>query len=191
VTGPPAVAAWRHHGAREGFEVVFVRREGEELVLEGHATAVEEGEAWGVRYTVSVDSHWLTRFAHVAGRSPLGAFDVQLKADGAGGWRVGGRRAPELDGCLDVDLEASACTNALPVRRLGLAAGATADAPAAYVRATDARVERLEQRYTRLPNDDGRLRFDYAAPAFGYRDVIVYDDAGLVLDYPGIAVRVL
>ena len=136
-----------------------------------------------MRYTVSVDSHCLTRFAHIAGRSPLGAFDVQLKADGAGGWRVGGRRAPQLDGCLDVDLEASACTNALPVRRLGLAAGATAEAPAAYVRATDARVERLEQRYTRLPDDDGRLRFDYA-PAFGYRDVIVYDHAGLVLD-PG------
>jgi len=185
------VAAWRHFGAREGFEVVFVRRDGDELVLEGHATAVEEGEAWGVRYTISVDSHWRTRFAHVAGRSPIGAFDVQLKADGAGAWRIGGRMAPELDGCLDVDLEASACTNALPVRRLALAAGATADAPAAYVRATDARVERLEQRYTRLPNGDGRPRFDYEAPAFAYRDVIVYDDAGLVLDYPGIAVRVL
>ena len=52
-------------------------------------------------------------------------------------------------------------------------------------------MERLEQRYTRLPDDDGRLRFDYAAPAFACRDVIVYDDAGLVFDYPGIAVRVI
>ena len=52
-------------------------------------------------------------------------------------------------------------------------------------------MERLEQRYTRLPNGDGRPRFDYEAPAFAYRDVIVYDGAGLVLDYPGIAVRVV
>jgi uncharacterized protein len=36
-----------------------------------------------------------------------------------------------------------------PARRLELAVGRHADAPAAYVRAEDLRVERLEQRYLR------------------------------------------
>jgi hypothetical protein len=40
-----------------------------------------------------------------------------------------------LDGCLDADLESSAMTNAMPVRRLGLAVAARAAAPAAYFRA--------------------------------------------------------
>jgi hypothetical protein len=36
-------------------------------------------------------------------------------------------------------------TNALPVHRIALPAGAPADAPAAYVRAAGLAVERLEQ----------------------------------------------
>jgi uncharacterized protein len=187
---PPAAAAWKHVSTREGFEVLFLRRDNDGHVLEGHAAAVEEGEAWGARYAISVDSSWTTRSAHVVCCSTAGSFEIRLAADGAGNWEIDGLPAPMLDGCLDVDLEASACTNALPVRRLALEIGASADAPAAYVRATDLRVERLEQRYVRLPDDGGRLRFDYAAPAFSYRDVLVYDELGLVLDYPGLAERV-
>jgi hypothetical protein len=98
--------------------------------------------------------------------------------------------APHLDGCLDVDLEASAFTNAFPVHRLGLEVGQRADAPAAYVRAPGLDVERLEQTYARLPDDGRGARYDYVSPAFGFRAELVYDRFGLVLDYPGIAVRV-
>jgi hypothetical protein len=97
---------------------------------------------------------------------------------------------PKLAGCLDVDLEASAFTNSLPIRRLKLDVGGAADAPAVYVRTRDLRVERLEQRYTRLPNVRGYARYDYLAPSFDFRAVLVYDEYGLILDYPGIAVRV-
>jgi hypothetical protein len=34
-----------------------------------------------------------------------------------------------------------------------------------------------------------RERYDYTAPAFDFRCELVYDEYGLVLDYPGIAVR--
>jgi uncharacterized protein len=108
---------------------------------------------------------------------------------GAGQWLVDGVPASHLDGCLDVDLESSALTNALPVRRLGLAPGACAAAPAAYVRAIGLPVERLEQTYLRAPDDAARQRYDYAAPAFGFACRLTYDESGLVLDYPGIAVR--
>ncbi|MGH8826930.1 MAG: putative glycolipid-binding domain-containing protein, partial [Jiangellaceae bacterium] len=87
-------------------------------------------------------------------------------------------------------LEASAFTNALPVNRLGLEAGERAEAPAAYVRALDLRVERLEQSYARLPDDGKRSRYDYRSPAFEFAAVLTYDRFGLILDYPGIAVRV-
>ena len=186
----PATAAWRHLGARDGFEVVFLRRETDGYQLDGHSTAVENGQAWGIRYTIKLDASWATRSAHLVGRSALGSHEVRLEGDGSGRWRLEGRPAPQLDGCFDVDLEASACTNALPVHRLGLDVGQEADAPAAYVRAFDLRLERLEQRYARLPDDGERVRYDYAAPAFGYRDELVYDKVGFVLVYPGIAVRV-
>jgi uncharacterized protein len=48
----------------------------------------------------------------------LGVRSTVLEADGHGQWKVDGEAAPQLDGCLDVDLEASAFTNALPVHRL-------------------------------------------------------------------------
>jgi uncharacterized protein len=186
----PATAAWRHVDARAGFEVLFLRRETGGYHLEGRAAAVEEGVAWAISYSVTADTDWATRSAEIVGRSALGAHELNIEHDGAGGWRIDGKPVPELDGCFDVDLEASACTNALPVNRLKLDVGRSADAPAAYVRAPDLRVERLEQSYTRLPNAGEHSRYDYVSPSFDFRAVLVYDEFGLVLDYPGIAVRV-
>lgn len=186
----PAAAAWRHLDVRDGFEVLFLRRDRRGYRIDGQSTAVEDGDAWGVSYAITLDTAWATRSAHVVGRSASGAHQVRLEGDGVGGWQVNGGPAPELSGCLDVDLEASAFTNALPVHRLGLHVGQRAEAPAAYVRALDLGVQRLEQRYARLEDDRGDSRYAYVAPAFDFTCVLVYDDAGLVLDYPGIAVRV-
>jgi hypothetical protein len=90
---------------------------------------------------------------------------------------------------VDVDLESSAMTNALPVRRLALEPGEGAAAPAVYVPAVGLNVERLEQNYVRTDDDGPRQRYDYAAPAFGFSCRLVYDAMGLVLAYPGVAVR--
>jgi uncharacterized protein len=185
------MAAWRHLGAREGFEVVFLRREGDGYRLDGQSAALEEGEAFGARYTVTLDAGWATRSAVVAGLSGSGAHEVRLEGDGNGEWRLDGEPAPQLEGCLDIDLEASACTNAFPVNRLDLSVGEASDAPAAYVRASGSKVERLEQHYRRLEDDERkRARYDYDSPAFDFQAILTYDEFGLVLDYPGIAVRV-
>ena len=185
----PASAAWRHLDASEGFEVLFPRSDGDGHRFAGHATAVEGAVTWSVRYEIRVDSDWVTREAHVWSRSVAGERELRLEGDGHGAWTIDGRPAPELDGLLDVDLEASAFTNAFPVNRLGLGVGEDAEAPAVYVRAPNLRVARLEQHYRRLADDGARMRFDYVSPALDFRAILVYDESGLVLDYPGIAVR--
>jgi uncharacterized protein len=188
--GPlPAVAAWRHLGARTGFEVAFLRSGSAGHRLEGHAAAVEEGVAWVVEYEIAVDADWRTREARVRERSAAGRSALVLEAAEAGRWRIDGDPAPHLDGCLDVDLEASALTNTIPVHRLALAVGAAAEAPAAYVRAAGLAVERLDQRYARAEDDAHGERFDYEAPRFGFAGRLSYDAAGLVRDYPGLAQR--
>jgi len=187
----PPVAAWRHQDARDGFEVVFLQTSHAGHRLRGCSTAVEDGQPWVVRYEIVLDDAWRTTTAHVGGQSPTGEHEVRLDADGSGHWRVDGVAAPHLDGCFDVDLESSSCTNTLPIHRLRLGVGQQADAPAAYVRAVGLDVERLEQRYVRIDDDRARQRFDYTAPVFDYEGRLVYDAAGLVLDYPGIAVRAL
>jgi hypothetical protein len=184
-------AAWQHRDARLGFEVAYFQSAGHGYDIRGCTTGVEDGQAWVVSYAIDLDQSWTTRGAKVTGRTAAGVRRVRLEADGRGGWRVDGEAAPGLDGCLDIDLESSALTNALPVHRMRLATGAGASAPAAYVRAAGLRVERLEQDYVRTGDEDRHQRYDYAAPAFGFACRLLYDEAGLVLDYPGIAIRVL
>jgi uncharacterized protein len=191
VTELPVSAAWRHVEARAGFEVVFPSREAGGLRFDGHTTGVEAGQAWGVRYSVLVDDDWRTRRARVVSRSAMGTRALELERDGAQGWLVGGAPVPHVEGCVDVDLEASAFTNAFPVRRLALAPGQSAEAPAVYVRAPDLRVERLEQSYRRVEDDGAHKRFEYVSPQFEFEAVLVYDRDGFVVDYPGIAERVL
>jgi hypothetical protein len=185
----PATAAWRHRDARTGFEVAYFQLLDAGCRIAGWTTAVEDGQTWAVEYVIDLDGTGATRSARIRGRSAAGSSAALLEADGAGQWVVNGVPAPHLDGCLDVDLESSALTNALPVRRMGLAPGARAAAPAAYVRAVGLAVERLEQTYLRAPDEGARQRYDYSAPAFGFACRLTYDESGLVLDYPGIAVR--
>jgi len=188
----PRTAAWRHEASREGFEVAFFRTEPSGVRLEGWTTAVEDGEAWVVAYEIVVDESWRTRSARVWARSRSGEHGVRVQADGSGRWLIDGAAADDLDGCIDVDLESSACTNTLPVHRLGLGEGDSGESPAVYVRALDLSVERLEQSYLRVAaDDDTTRRFHYSVPRFDYDDDLVYDSRGLVLHYPGIAARIL
>lgn len=186
---PPSTAAWRHRTAREGFEVAYFRVTELGVLIDGCTTAVEDGVAWVVDYRIALDTEWRTRRAQVAIRKPGGWNTLVLESDGAGSWLLDGMPASLLDGCLDVDLESSALTNALPVHRLAQEIGDGADAPAAYVFASGAAVARLEQRYVRVADGEHGPRFDYSAPEFDFRCILEYDKSGLVLDYPGIAVR--
>jgi uncharacterized protein len=186
----PRSAAWEHLDARTGFEVLFIEERPAGWRFVGQTSAVEAGEAWKVGYSIEVDAEWRTRSALIQGRSESGDAAVQLESDGAGRWWTEGNELGHLDGCFDVDLEASAFTNTLPVRRMRLAIGAGAEAPATYVRASGLAVERLEQHYARLSDGAAGERYDYESPGFGFRCEIEYDEAGLTLAYPGIARRV-
>jgi hypothetical protein len=158
--------------------------------LAGQTTAVEDGRPWSVRYRITVDRQWRTRSARVWTSTGANETRCSLVHDGAGNWSVDGEHARHLDHCLDVDLEASACTNAFPAHRFASEVDRICDAPAAYVRVGGG-VERLEQTYRpRTPGDEGQ-GFDYVAPQFEFACRLEYDRSGLVLEYPGIAARVL
>lgn len=188
---PPQAAAWQHMKARSGFEVVYFQPADDGWRINGCTTAVEHGRTWIVDYELELDADWATRTAHIAGRSAAGRCTTSIITDGAGHWQIDGRVSPGLDGCRDVDLESSVLTNALPVRRLRLTDGVRAEAPAAYVRAVDLTVERLDQTYELVRDKAGQQRYEYAAPAADFSCRLAFDSAGLVRDYPGIAIRVI
>jgi hypothetical protein len=53
----------------------------------------------------------------------------------------------------------------------------------------DLSIERLEQDYLRDTDHGSLQRYRYAAPAFAFTCSMLYDESGLVLEYPGIATR--
>ena len=186
---PPATACWQHRGARSGFEVAYFTAREHGWRIDGTTAALEDAQTWVVTYRIETDPAWVTRSARITARTATGPRATLLESDRAGRWLIDGHPAPDLDGCLDVDLESSAMTNTLPVHRLDLPAGVRAEAPAAYVRALTLSAGRLDQVYERIPDQAAHRRYDYAAPAFGFTARLAYDQSGLVLDYPGIALR--
>jgi hypothetical protein len=186
----PSTAAWRHGDLRTGLEASSFERRGRGWSVAGSTTAVQAGAAWWVAYEIELGESFVTRRAVISakwGTDP--SSEIVIEGDGVGHWLVDGRPAPGMDGCLDVDLESSAMTNSLPIRRMSLAGGEAFPAPAVYVRVKGLIVERLEQVYTRRDDSTSGPTFDYEAPAFDFACRIEYDTSGLVLSYPGIAER--
>ena len=168
--------ALRHIGVRDGFEVAWFTPP---TLLRGGSTFVEEGAGHHIAYEITLAPDGSTSTATI--RSLDRAIALTRAGDA---WLIDGVARPDLSESPDVDLESSAVTNALPVARLEPTVGEPVRALAAWVRA-DLTVERLEQTYTRL---DER-RYDYVSHYDGFRTVLEFGDDGLIVDYPGIAIR--
>lgn len=80
-------------------------------------------------------------------------------------------------------------TNTLPIHRLDVIEGVAVDVPAAFVRADDLRVERLDQRFTLIEAGPEQILCHHESSTFDFECELRYDGLGLVVDYPGIAIR--
>jgi uncharacterized protein len=180
------VARWQDWSG-DGLQHLVLRMRSDRIVAEGAIVATVAGVRFAATYRVECDGAWRTR----AVRARLigdGDREVDLTSDGAGHWRDGrGAALPELDGAMDVDLSATPFTNTLPIRRLDLAEGQTADIRAAYVSLPDLTVTLDPQRYTCLTRGQ-RYRYESLDSDF-VRDIDV-DDESLVVTYPGLFRRV-
>jgi hypothetical protein len=159
--------------------VCSLRSEEDGFELAGGGTAGLGGGPVEVRFTVRADGSWATRATSVR----VGRQSIELRADGLGGWSVDGTERADLHGCTDVDLEFTPATNTLPIRRLGLEPGQSAEIEAAWVRVSSLEVERSTQRYERI----GERRFRYSSGDFAAE--LDVDGHGLVLDYPPFWMR--
>ncbi|HEU4371664.1 MAG TPA: putative glycolipid-binding domain-containing protein [Methylomirabilota bacterium] len=157
---------------------------------ESVALGVDAGRPWAMRYTLRCDAGWRVRELTVSSLEGDGSA-LALAADGTGRWTgPGGERLAALDGCLDVDLSATAFTNTLPIRRLGMVPGWSEEITVVYVSVPGFEVSVARQRYHCLAcaPDGGRYRFE--DPASGFTAEIDVDGDGLVVEYPHIARQV-
>jgi uncharacterized protein len=181
--------AWTRLDVDAGLSFVRVDETASAIEVEGHEVIASGGSASLVRFRVELDSEWRTRLADIWITTDDLRASMGLEADALGRWRLNGARAPQLDGCTDVDIAATPFTNTFPIRRLGLGIGQSSTVAAAWVSVPELQVERLEQQYTRLSPAGALDRYEYRDPRFGKFELTV-DDKGVVLEYGGFARRV-
>jgi len=147
-----------------------------------------ENEAWTatgsvgreeVQYVIRISPMWQVRQFLLF--RDLEDPDLWLGTDGHGRWgEMNGDHRPELDGCLDIDLACTPFTNTLPIRRLPLHVGDTADITVAHVDVETLDIQPDHQRYTRLETHRWRIeRLDA-----GFVHEFDVDEHGLVRDSP-------
>lgn len=168
-----------------GAEHLVVRTSAQRIVGEAVLIGDRFGTPYGAHYRLVMAPDWSVREVAIAmtdGRT------LMLSTDGKGAWRdANDRPMPNLDGCIDVDLSATAFTNTLPIRRLGLVKGERRTIRVAYVAIPDLSVEAAEQAYTCIEPD---RRYLYEGLFREFQAELGVDTNGLVEDYPSLFRRV-
>jgi uncharacterized protein len=174
-------AIWKRLDA-PGHEACRVSHLADGWQIKGSAVFVFENRPCSLNYQINCDVHWVTSSTVVTGWVDKQTIDVSVERDGNGQWQLNHRKLDAVAGCIDVDLNFSPSTNLLPVRRLNLEIGASAQVRAAWLRFPSFSLEPLEQTYTRL--DQSLYRYESAGGRFVAE--VTVDEDGLVIEYGSI-----
>jgi uncharacterized protein len=150
--------------------------------LQGTAVFSHEQRACRLNYQIVCDAAWHTRSTHVDGWLGDTSIDIRIKTDSTGNWWLNEVEQLQVAGCIDMDLNFSPSTNLLPIRRLGLAVGESAEVKAAWLRFPSFQLEPLPQQYSRLDQDTYR----YESVGGQFVAELKVNSSGVVIDYPGL-----
>lgn len=165
-------ARW-HTWDQEGNETLALRWENEGW------TATGEVGREAVTYVIRLSATWqVSQFLLFR---DMDEPDLWLGTAGSGRWgEMGGTHRPDIDGCTDIHLPCTPFTNTLPIRRLRLDVGDSADVIAASVDVETLGVVRVKHRYRRL----GARRFEHSVLGSDTKTEFDIDEYGLVHDLP-------
>jgi uncharacterized protein len=177
-------SAWEKPGL--GHLRLAVRESG--IVADGMVLGMEEGRPFRLSHEVRCDPYWRVRAVRVGvpGEPPR----VELYSDGEGNWAgPDGQAVAYLEGCEYVDISETPFTNTLPIRRLDLAPGESAEITVAYFDGVELQPWPEPQRYTCLEKSGGGALFRFLSLDGEFTADLQVDADGLVLDYPGLFKR--
>ncbi|NIA69610.1 putative glycolipid-binding domain-containing protein [Pelagibius litoralis] len=170
-----------------GVEHLHMTDHGDRIAAFGLILRPLRDEHVRIRFGFHTDALWNTRRVMVAlaNAEEERPRRVVLEGDGEGHWQFMERPAPQFDGCRDVDIEASPFSNTVPIRRLNLATGQSAEIKAIYLPLPGLEPTLVRQRYTCLePLGPLGGAFRYENLDSGFAADLQVDGDGLVKDYP-------
>ncbi len=169
--------------ATDGLETTTIRWENEGFTISGAV-----GDAPGrehIQYVLRLNASWQVRQFLLF--RDLDEPDLWLATDGSGRWgEMNGAHRTELDGCYDIDLACTPMTQTLPIRRLPLLDGDTAELPVVVIDPETLGVRSVLHRYTRV----SAKCWQHEAAEQGIATEFEVDEFGLVVDYPALFRRV-
>jgi uncharacterized protein len=173
-----------------GLEHFYLQRGNDEIIADGIVIGVEENVAFRMRYTINCDLKWHVRKV-VVQLLDENERTIRFISDGFGNWtNESGNPVPELKGCFDVDITATPFTNTLPIRRLSLISGKSAEIKVVYFTIPEMQISVEPQRYTCLEASSAGGKYKFESLDGGFTAVITVDADGLVEDYPTLFKRV-
>ncbi|NKX53481.1 putative glycolipid-binding domain-containing protein [Arthrobacter mobilis] len=201
------ICTWLGEDDPRRADTATINLEPERLTAHGASRAPDYAASWSLtttanwiteHLTISVHGHGWSRHLDML-RAPNGSWTVKATKSGDT-TAFGGTGLPEpgiadvhaLDQALDCDIEFCPATNSMPILRLGLVhdAEAAAEFTMAWVRMPSLEVVPSQQLYAgnrAYDEDTGAAVVSYSSGDFS-TDLTV-DADGIVLDYPGLAVR--
>jgi hypothetical protein len=173
-----------------GLEHLLLTVSPERIAADGSILQTKAGHGpFRARYHIEAQPDWTMRSCEIRVEEPGRAERrLALDVDAGGAWRneASGARLPALDGCREVDIQVSPFTNSLAIGRLRLGAGDSREILAAYITVPELTFAPARQRYTRT----GPKLYCYESLGTDFRAELPLDEDGLVLDYPGVFLRV-
>ncbi|MCW5716029.1 MAG: putative glycolipid-binding domain-containing protein [Bauldia sp.] len=172
----------------EGLEHLELQHHGDAVNVHSVAIGEDGGAKFGVHYHLLLRPGWEFQNLTLDTARP-GFLQLSLgRRNGSWANVTTGEALPELDGCIDIDIAATPFTNSLPIHRLALSEGESAEILVAHLAAPDFVPKPVRQRYTCLAQGR-RYRFE-ALDGTGFTADLEVDADGLVVDYPGLFRRV-
>lgn len=180
----PQVIRWRDW-AGSGLEHVILSEKIGFISAQSSVISGSEHTGFAAQYSLKLDQNWCVLEVEA---TVLGAADsVSLRHTNEGQWFDDNNSLlPDLQGIFDVDLSITPFTNTLPIRRLRLGIGESAEITTAYISFPQLTVSPDPQRYTRLSLE----RYRYESRNSDFAREIIVDRDGLVITYPGLFRRV-
>jgi hypothetical protein len=181
-----ATVMWRRVLDDASFELCRFCRSGDAIHLNGTIFVAEENRPLEISYRILCDLDWKTREVGFRQSEGFEHSDLKLEVN-AENWSEAGRGPLlEIAGCVDVDIELTPATNALPVNRLNLAIGESSEIQAAWIRVPSLAIVPARQRYERLSENVYR----YTSIASGFQAEIEVDHFGLPIRYGNLWERI-
>ena len=170
-----------------GAEQAEVQMQPGRIWMQGMALAAHGNMPYRTEYAITCGPDWQVRSFALSCRLMGSNARLTGRRDAEGRWYgEDGQELPDLAGCTEIDIRITPLTNTLPIRRLGLSEGESAEVKAVYIRVPELTMEPMRQRYTNL----GGGRYRYENLASGFAAEITVDEQGLVVDYPTAFTRI-